>query len=413
MKKLILTNTLWQVLSRITTATSFAIVTALITRHLGPDFYGKFSVVLTYMYMFFVLSEFGFGSFLVKEFSQDKTKIKKYYSNILFFKICYGLVLSALAIFIVNFLQYSVEIKRAIYLISPIFVIQSIYTSNLVIFQTLGKYIYQFISVFIGTTISILLSYYFIFHSPSLNHQVLAYLLGYLILTVISVIFAIKSIDFTNFKLNIGYTKLMIIESGAFGFSILINFLMINADRLIMTFYSTYTDIAIYSVAYKVFEILLIIPAFFMNAFYPILSNLRASDLNIYRKKALKAMYYLSMASAIVLVAILATSNIFIPKIFGEELAESYVALNLLAIGLPFFFLTAPLSWLMVLEKRQTKLLIINVSVLILNVFLCWIYIPIYGYKAAAWITTLSELIILILDTYYLRDFLFKKHKSV
>ena len=65
--------------------------------------------------------------------------------------------------------------------------------------------------------------------------------------------------------------------------------------------------------------------------------------------------------------------------------------------GLIFYYLTQPISWLIVTLGKQIYLPFIYFAVAIVNLGLNLVYIPQYSFYAAAVITHISEAFILVL----------------
>jgi len=81
----------------------------------------------------------------------------------------------------------------------------------------------------------------------------------------------------------------------------------------------------------------------------------------------------------------------------GEEFYQSTGVLNILSGGLFIFYLTSPISWLIVTLGYQKYLPWIYFVSFSFNLIMNFIFIPKYSFYAASWITVLSELIVLIL----------------
>ena len=76
-------STLFQIFGRGATAFSTALVTFLVTRSLGVNDFGNFTAILSYITLFFVFTDFGINAIFVREVSNEKSKQKDYYKNLL------------------------------------------------------------------------------------------------------------------------------------------------------------------------------------------------------------------------------------------------------------------------------------------------------------------------------------------
>ena len=87
---------------------------------------------------------------------------------------------------------------------------------------------------------------------------------------------------------------------------------------------------------------------------------------------------------------------------FGRpEFVQSVVALRVLSISLPFFFLSSLSMWVLITMKKQGILVPIYAVSMIANIGLNLVLIPLWGYMAAAWVTVGSEAFVLLLTGYF------------
>ncbi|KKU85598.1 MAG: Polysaccharide biosynthesis protein [Candidatus Gottesmanbacteria bacterium GW2011_GWA2_47_9] len=85
-----------------------------------------------------------------------------------------------------------------------------------------------------------------------------------------------------------------------------------------------------------------------------------------------------------------------------SDFSASIPALRVLSLGLPFFFLTSLTMWTLIALKKQWALAGIYGLSMVINIALNLWLIPVYGYMAAAWITVLSEGVVLLLSGIFL-----------
>ncbi len=96
----------------------------------------------------------------------------------------------------------------------------------------------------------------------------------------------------------------------------------------------------------------------------------------------------------------------FIVKIWGENFSGSVDSLRILSLGFPIYFLTALFMWTLVTLKKYKAMALIYGVGLIFNILGNLIFIPHYSYLASSWLTVASELLILILQVFILRQWI-------
>jgi len=155
--------------------------------------------------------------------------------------------------------------------------------------------------------------------------------------------------------------------------------------------------LGIYGLPYKIFEVALVVPTFFMNATYPVLVAHMAVG-----KEKLKGTFTRVMLFLVAAGLFCSTVGIFLSKfaielLGGNGFELSVTVLRILMFGMVLYFLTQPISWLIVTLGKQKFLPWIYLISATFNVTANYIFIPKYSFYASAIITHLSELLILIM----------------
>jgi O-antigen/teichoic acid export membrane protein len=164
-----------------------------------------------------------------------------------------------------------------------------------------------------------------------------------------------------------------------------------------------------YNSAYKWFNALQIIPAYFTLALFPIISREIANNMEsaarMYRL-ALKLMLLLALPIA----ATITFAATFLIGVLGgaEFLPHGAIALQVIIWSIPFGWLNSVTNYVLValgLEAKQPRAFILAVG---FNVIANWLFIPRiappYGYVAAAVITILSEVVLFVVFERYRRQ---------
>ncbi|MDX2077060.1 MAG: oligosaccharide flippase family protein [bacterium] len=152
-----------------------------------------------------------------------------------------------------------------------------------------------------------------------------------------------------------------------------------------------------YSVAYRWLLALNVIPAFFTSALLPIMSRQAQND-----KEALKRTYTLGVKLLFMLAIPLAVMFIFLAESLtlflggAEYMPVGAIALQLMMISIPIGWINSLTQYALIavdLQRRITGAFVVAVS---FNIIGNLIFIPQYGYQAAAIITILSESVLLV-----------------
>jgi len=162
-------------------------------------------------------------------------------------------------------------------------------------------------------------------------------------------------------------------------------------------------SVAIYGLPYKIFEVGLVLPTFFMNAAYPVLVRHMQEGKEKLEQSLRNILLYLAGGGVLVAIIGIVFSPLAIKIVGGIEFSQSVLVLQILLSGMILYFLTQPLAWLLVTLDKQKHLPYIYLTSAVFNVSANYFFIQKYSFYASAVITHLSELLILLMLVYFVR----------
>ncbi len=227
----------------------------------------------------------------------------------------------------------------------------------------------------------------------------------------------VKKITPLEFRFDLDLWKEILKKALPYGLVLILNAVYFKMDAILISLIRGQEELGIYGVPLKILEQFVIIPLYFMNAVLPVLTKSikqekenppeRAKSENYSPKyqEIIRHSFNFLVALAIPLIVggvILAYPIIFIVSTpeFLSRLSEGFlgsdIALQILLFALCFQFLNVLFTFILISIEKQVKLLYINGIGVVFNLTTNLIFIPIYGFIAAAITSVLSELIILI-----------------
>lgn len=166
------------------------------------------------------------------------------------------------------------------------------------------------------------------------------------------------------------------------------------------------TTVGWYSVAYKWVDALNIIPSFFTQALFPVMSRQASEDRPALLRSYILSIKLLTLFSLPVMVSVMLMAH-FLTRLFGgdEFLPHGAIALQLFVISIPIGWINSVTNYVVIAINKQRALTWTFIAGLTFNVIANLIFIPRveFGYPAAAVITSLSELLLLVLFYLVLR----------
>ncbi|MBI4768915.1 MAG: flippase [Chloroflexi bacterium] len=148
-----------------------------------------------------------------------------------------------------------------------------------------------------------------------------------------------------------------------------------------------------YSTAYKFIDAFNIIPSFFTLALFPVMSRQARED-----RPALRRSYALAVKLLVAVALPLAVVTSFGARLLigllagAEFLPHGAIALALIVWSIPIGWINSVTNYLLVAVDQQRDLTRAFFIALLFNVVANLIFLPLYGYPAAAIITIFSEL---------------------
>ncbi len=396
MKKSVAINTVSQLIGRGVSVAATFIVTFLVARQLGADGYGDFVKITTYVALFYLLADFGMNAVYLQQ-AQSRTS----WPALIGIRTIGGLVLVALAIVIVWLLPdtgsqgYTSLVRLGILLYSPTIVFQAWITTGNAIFQKKLRYDFSAWAILAGslTTVGLLWVLLFQWAVPGITAALLALVAGSIMTAATTMYVALRSSPLPMIHISFGDMKRLLLPSIPLGVTLLFNLVYFRADSVILTLTRPTAEVGVYGLAYKVFEVALVFPTFFMNAVYPILLKQERSK---FKSIFMHSFLFLLITSLLSLIVIwFAAPAVTLIK---SDFAPSVGALRVLSLGLPFFFLTSATMWALIAVKKQSSLVVIYGTAMIVNLVGNIVFVPAYGFMAAAWWTVISEGLVLVVS---------------
>jgi O-antigen/teichoic acid export membrane protein len=156
-------------------------------------------------------------------------------------------------------------------------------------------------------------------------------------------------------------------------------------------------EVGFYSAAYKYIDGINLIPQYFTLAIFPRMSRYAADS-----RESLVRAYHLSLRLLLLLALPIAMGTPFVAEelilfLAGPEFVpDSVIVLQLLIWFLPFSFINQVTQYVLIAINQQRHLTRAFVIGVLFNMLTNLIFIPLYGYRAAAITTILSEWSLLI-----------------
>lgn len=389
-------NIFWLSLSRVAALAMLFVAYTQLFRYLGPFGSGQQQFVLSYVTIFGVIVDFGIQQYIIKKISEEREKARQYFDNFLATEtvlafLIYGLllglailsgyekvVLYAIAVFglgmVINALSYPfLSVMTAVYDLKKVALINFISSLVNVIIITLAIIFHRYIvflvsnQVIFGVIALFMYWRYVAKHLPGLN--------------------PFKSYARADPVFVKGILKAAVPFALLVGFSTIYN----RIDVVLIARMLGYAQTGLYAAAYKFYDLVAFFPSVVSLSLYPLLTSLMARGSILEVRAALEKYQRFMIAIALPMATGAAMlSGPIIALVAGREFAPSAPVLAILVWAPAALFIYIVANALVISQLTKFAVVVTAVNVLVNtsgNIFL----LPLWGIKAAAIMTVVSE----------------------
>lgn len=389
-KRLILQNSFWLLLEKIILMGGGLVLSVLFARLLGPEDFGRYNYVLSFVALFAPLFALGMTNVLLREFSRQPTRISDILQTCLKARFIAGICLTLVAALILyavfgNHWKFQLLSLLLLANISNAFEVFERWFQHKSMNKHLVVWRVSNFSVFaITKLVAVLYFQSFIALALVVVIEVLSRNIGYRLLYQKYRDTAIKGhYDQAVFSDIFAQTRFLI-------FSGLASVIYLKIDILMLESMAGAQQVGIYSVAAKLSEVWYVLPQIVITAMFPKLLEIAKQSQTRYLAILQRGFDGLFIAALVLSAGIYFISPALIALLFGEQYQESAAILQLHIFASVFIFMRVLLSQWLVSEKFAQFSLFSQLAGAVCNILLNLWLIPVYGAWGAAVATVIS-----------------------
>lgn len=385
-------------------AISLAVV-GILTRTLGPDGFGQYNTIFAYLFVFSAIADMGLYTILVREVSKVEHKVEStVISKIFTLRLVFIVTILVLADLVVFLFPYPLTVKVGVLVASLFSLFSSLSQILTGIFQKHLKTYFISASDVLARLLQLAMLLFLLKFKAGLVAFVWAVVLSEIahFLLIYKFADAIARIRLTVDK---KYWREIMKVTLPVAASLVFTLIYFKLDTIILSVIKPARDVGIYSVAYKVLEAVIFLPAIYIGLIMPRLSKWAAENKAEFTKTFRRAFDTIAIFAFPFCMYLFLMSDHVVRIIGGSGFAESGAVLKVLSLAIFLIFFGNLGGNAIVALNLQRKGMWIYMSGAVVNVAANIILIPRYTYFAAAWTTMATELLITFLMFY-----LIKKH---
>lgn len=369
----------------------------MITRYLGVENYGIYSLSLIIIALSTQFGNFGLHAANIYYVAKKKMLLGMLLKNSIVFSIVSGTTMSIIIYFISLFYPDVINLDIFTLLIIMIVIpisLMLLFTKNLLI--GIGKIkLDNKISIYTRVLTILLLLLSISFFTLDIKVALGIFVIG----IIVSLVFTLRTLKkdvIYRYKLS---SKLMKNISG-FGMkaymSALFAFLVLKSDLFFVNYYLSKSELGYYSLAVSFIDYIYMLPVVIGTILFQKLSSMKSNQQKYETMKKLS--FYFTIIYAIFLLGIYLTSDFLITTLYGNDFLKSVMPINILLIAIFFMGINTIVQQYLATTGFPRELIYFWIIGLFINILLNILYIEQYGLYAVSISTVISYLIVCFLS---------------
>lgn len=361
------------------------------TRHLGPEGYGAYTTITSFLQVFGVLVDFGLTIVCLQMLAEPNADEGKILGNAVGLRLAIAVVFLGSAPLIALLFPYSRDIHIGIAFTTLSFLSIAIHQIIITLFQKRLTMKAAAVSELVGRCVLVGL----VFAALALNAGLMGMLAATTLANIIQLLVAgIAAQRLVPFKIRFDQQvwRSLLTRSWPIGLSIAFNLIYLRADAVLLSIWRPQAELGLYGAAYRVIDVLTVLPFLFMGIVLPQMvlawdSGNRQRFAHI-MQRAQDALFLLILP---IVAGGLIVGQPLMALVAGDAFRMSGQYLALLLFGVMMIFWGTVWSHGVVALRLQKRMLPLYAADAALALLLYWLLIPRYGAWAAAGVTVLSE----------------------
>ena len=373
-RQTVIKNAVWLGLAQVLSKLLKLVLVIVSARLLGPRGFGTFNYVLSIMSVYFIFSDWGINTLIVRDY-QQKPDIARYINSGAVLKTILasiGFIVASIGVWVFENQEFrAIGIVLAFYLL-----FENIREFSATFFRATQKMEKEFlvICVELASTTIIGVGLLFIYqHVLSLAY---AYALGAAISVVVG-IFVVRRSFAIKWEYDLETVRYFLIQGMPLVLFGLLGFVFFSTDQIILGHFRGTEEVGYYSIASKIVYFAILLPTIVVGAPSPYISG-RVGDRALMKRifdKITGGLILLGVATA----GLGTTLSFLIPILFGVQYAPAIPLFNILIWVLVSMFPTALLDTILVSHHKQWQDFWATALCAVINLFLALALVRTHG----------------------------------
>lgn len=398
--KTIFKNMSWLFVSQIITSICGFIWTILMARYLGVQQYGIFGFAVSLTGILCILFDFGIGIHSVRHIATDYDSAPKYLGNAIPLKGLFS-IFGFFVILIVLILMKCDELTITVTLLITIEqIIKKFVELMTATFQAFEEGKFQGISNTLLNVLTFIFILIAIYTDLGLYGIATAYIVANMIALIYCYHILTKHLTKPKYEFDKEFCKMITLAALPFAASVILSSIYYSIDMVMLTNIVGSYATGIYNATYKLINILTLFYGIYSAVIFPVMSKFFKNNESMLLTLYEKSVKYLLLAIIPIAIATVYYSTDIIHLIYGHQYDASSSVLSILIWTVCLLFISGAGNTLLNASYKEVTVTKIYAIAAVFNVALNFILIPYLSYDGAAITTVLSDVLIVIIQSY-------------
>lgn len=386
-----LKNTSWLLLEKVIRISLSLVIGTWVARYLGPEEFGLYAYILSFVGLFTVFASLGMDSVLVKEFVNDPSKTNKLLGTAFYLRLLGAAIVILAIVATTSLLSINNYERTLIYIVSGTVIFQSV---NVIDFyfqsRVMGKYtsymncavlfVSSAIKVYLLISAAPLIAFVFV-----VLFDTLLFAVGYIFIYV-----KLSPTRMTRIYFEKETALAILKNTWPIIISTVLATIYMKIDQVMIMNMLGSAQVGQYAAAVRISEAWYFIPAVIATSLFPAIVNAKKISDDVYQFR-LQNLYSLMMYMAIAVAAVVSFfGQSLVEFMYGPEYQQAGIVLIIHIWAGIFVFLGNVNSRWMINENLQIYGAIYTGIGAVTNVGLNYILLPVIGINGAAFATLVS-----------------------
>lgn len=366
-------------------------ILSILTRALGAEKYGAFTTAFTFLQFFGVIVDFGLTLTMVVMLSEPGADQKKIAGNMFTLRLVSAGLLFLAAPLLVLFFPWSETVKASVAIGAAGYVAMAGAALLVGVFQTHQNVWRASLGELVDRVALLAFCLYAARNGLGAEAMMWAHTVAHGLWLLVMLRFAAKFVPIRP-QWDFAIWKKILARSWPMGVSIFFNLLYLKGDILILSLFRSEAEVGNYGAAYRVIDVLTVVPTIFMGLLLPnLVHDWKQGKAVEFRQHLARAFDAFSLMYLPVVAGAWALSVPLLRLVAGEEFVSAGLILKLLMLALPGVFLGTLYGHAVVAVDKQRPMIFSYLACAVISVIGYLYFIPKFGMTGAAGVTVFAE----------------------